>query len=68
MLLLYVAVSGTCSSSLSCFLYYRLSQAPATQDNAESLFDDFVVTESASAVEVAIAESAAVQQVRTTQR
>lgn len=42
-------------------------KAPATQDNADSLVDDFVVTESASVVEDAIAESAAVQAVRTTQ-
>lgn len=39
-------------------------QAPATQATADSLVDDFVVTESASAVEVAIAESAAVEPVR----
>ncbi|XP_034547395.1 calphotin-like [Notolabrus celidotus] len=34
---------------------------PATQEIPESFVDDFVVTESASAVEVAIAESAAVE-------
>lgn len=38
-------------------------QAPATQDISDSLEDDFVVTESAEAVEVAIVESA-VQPVR----
>ena len=35
------------------------------QDVADTLVDDFVVTESVTAVEIAIAESAAVQQVRT---
>lgn len=43
-------------------------QAPATQEIAESLVDDFVVTESASALDVAIAVSAAVEPVRITQR
>ncbi|XP_044051279.1 calphotin-like isoform X2 [Siniperca chuatsi] len=39
----------------------EVKEAPATQETAASLVDDFVVTESASAVEVAIAESAAVE-------
>lgn len=43
-------------------------QTSDTQVIADSLVDDFVVTESVSAVEVAIAESAAVQPVRTAQR
>jgi len=41
--------------------------SPDCQGVADSLVDDFVVTESASAVEVAIAASAVFQQVRTTQ-
>lgn len=52
--------------TMSSFLSFSL-QTPATQAIADSLVDDFVVTESASAVEVAIAESAAVEPVRTTQ-
>lgn len=51
---------------LSHLVLFVSLQAPAIQDTADSLVDDFVVTESASAVEVAIAESAAaVQPVRT---
>ena len=43
-------------------------QTADTQDTADNLVDDFVVTDSVSAVEVAIAESAAVEPVRTAHR
>lgn len=56
--------SGLHSTSLHLHLALCVSvQESATQDIAESLVEDFVVTESAEAVEVAIAESA-VQPVR----
>lgn len=43
-------------------------QTSDAQDIADNLVDDFVVTDSVSAVEVAIAESATVEPVRTAQR
>lgn len=44
-------------------IFFTSVQVPETQDISDSLDDDFVVTDSAEAVEVAIVESA-VQPVR----
>lgn len=58
---------GLCGENLSdLILSMSLQAPPAVQEIPESFVDDFVVTESASAVEVAIAESAAVEPVRIT--
>ncbi len=57
-----------CSFSTRSFASLQESEEEEeTQEVADSLVDDFVITESASAVEVAIAESAVVQPVRATQ-